>query len=455
VIGRGARTEVPPSPHFARDGAGLLGCDGVPLTRIAEAVGTPTYVYSGAAIDAAFRRIDAALGDGPHLTAYAVKACSNLAVLARLARLGAGADIVSGGELVRALRAGIPASKIAFSGVGKTDDELLAALEAGVKAVHVESDTELDAIERLAACRGVRARIALRVNPDVDPETHPYVATGLHDTKFGLELDVARALLPRIVASPHLRLVGVACHIGSQLPTAAPLREAVAICARFALECRAAGAEVATLDAGGGWPIAYGDEDREAEPWEAFGAAVRAGVQDAGAAHLGLELMVENGRAIVGDAGVLLTRVLAVKTQGSKRFVVVDAAMNDLVRPALYGAYHAIVPVRGAPPEAGAAPPSGDPASRASASSASGAATPCDVVGPVCETGDFLAQDRPLPPVARGDLLAIRGAGAYGMTMASNYNTRPRGAEVMVDEGAYRVVRDRETVDALLAGERT
>jgi diaminopimelate decarboxylase len=439
MIARGSRTDVPPSRHFLRDARGLLQCDGVPLTRIAEAVGTPTYVYSGAAIDSAYRRIDAALGDGPHLTAYAVKACGNLAVLARLARLGAGADVVSGGELLRALRAGFPPSKIAFSGVGKTDDELLAALEAGIKAIHVESDTELDVLERLAARLGVRARIALRLNPDVDAATHPYVATGLHHTKFGLELDVARALLPRIVASPHLGLVGVACHIGSQLPTAAPLREAVAICARFALECRAAGATVATLDAGGGWPIAYGDEDRDAEPWEAFGAAVRAGVQDAGAANLGLELMVENGRAMVGDAGVLLTRVLAVKSQGRKRFVVVDAAMNDLLRPALYGAYHAIVPVRGAPPGDVETP----------------AAMRCDVVGPVCETGDFLAQDRPLAPVERGDLLAIRGAGAYGMTMASNYNARPRGAEVLVDQGTYRVVRDRETLEALLAGERT
>lgn len=426
-------TDAPRSAHFVRDAAGALTVDGVRLADIAAAVSTPAYIYSGAALEDAYRRIDRALVGVPHLIAYAMKANGNLAVLARLARLGAGCDIVSGGELARALRAGVPPARIVFSGVGKSAPELEAALTAGIRAIHVESVQELDAIEQIATRRGVPAPIALRVNPDVDAETHPYVATGLHDTKFGLELEVARALLPRILGGTHLLLEGVACHIGSQLHSAAPLAEAVELIARFARECIEEGAPLRTLDAGGGWPIAYGDEETPADHWDEFGAAIRRGLERAGAAELGLEIIVENGRALVGDAGVLLTRVMYVKDQSTKRFVVLDAAMTELIRPALYGAYHAVTPVG----------PVADDSERRIV----------DLVGPVCETGDFLALERALPPLAQGDLVAVRGAGAYGMSMASQYNARPRAAEVLVDGGAFRVVRQRETIEDLMRGE--
>ncbi|MCC6874891.1 MAG: diaminopimelate decarboxylase [Sandaracinaceae bacterium] len=421
---RGARAEVPESAHFAYQD-GELACDGVPLHVLAEAHGTPSFVYSAKAITTAYHGLRASVPT-PHLVAYAAKACSNLSVLRLLANEGCGCDIVSGGELARALEAGVAPDRIVFSGVGKTDAEIRAALEAKIRAVHVESAPELDAIEAAARSLGVRAPITLRINPDVDPATHPYIATGLHDSKFGLELDAARALLPRILASDALRLEGVACHIGSQLPEAEPLADAVALTAAFALECRHAGAPIRSLDAGGGWPIRYGDEEKLAAPWGEFGLAIRDGLHRAGAGALGLEVIVEPGRALVGDAAVLLTRVVYVKEQAGKRFVIVDAAMSELIRPALYDAYHAIVPVRQAP-----------------------LAGPADVVGPICETGDFFALDRPLAAVRRGDLLAIRGAGAYGMSMASNYNSRPFACELLVEDGAARVIRRRQSVPDL------
>jgi diaminopimelate decarboxylase len=279
---------------------------------------------------------------------------------------------------------------------------------------------------------GTRARIALRVNPDVDAGTHPYIATGLRDSKFGLDVATARRLLPRLCASPRLSLEGVACHIGSMVLSPEPISEAVEITARFARECTAAGAPVRTLDAGGGWPISYGDEDGEAAAHARFGHAIIEAVKR-GAGDLRLTILVEPGRSIVGDACVLLTRVVYVKEQGGKRFVIVDAAMTELIRPALYGAYHAIVPV--------------------SEPSVSAARSPADVVGPVCESGDFLAQERMLPPLRRGDLLAIRGAGAYGAAMASNYNSRPFAPEGMVERGQLRLIRARQPVEALWQNE--
>lgn len=422
----GSRHDVPSSPHFAI-AQGELTCDGVALSAIAAEHGTPTHVYSARAIERAYRSIDGALGEVPHLVCYAMKANGNPAILRLLGSLGAGIDVVSGGELFWALRAGIAPEKIVFSGVGKTDPEISAALEAGIRAIHVESGPEIDVIERIAREHGVTARVSLRVNPDVDPATHPYIATGLHDTKFGLEIDVARRLLPRIVESDGLELEGVACHIGSQIGNARAMEDAVALVAAFAKECAEAGAPIRAIDAGGGWPIAYGDEDVPYAPWSAFGDAIRAGIERAGASDLGLEIVVEPGRALVGDAGALLARVVYVKDQAGKRFVIVDAAMTELIRPSLYGAYHAIVPVR--PRE--------------------GEASPCDVVGPVCETGDFLAIDRPLPPLERGDLVLVRGTGAYGASMASRYNARPLAAEVMVEGGSVRVVRPRERIEDL------
>lgn len=411
-----------------------LWLEGVPLDEIADAIDTPTYVYSGAAIDEAYASVADAMAtatDRDVLIAYAVKANGNLALLSRLAKMGCGADIVSGGELLRALHAGIDPAKIVFSGVGKRADEIRAALQEGIRAIHVESPTELDLVAAEAERLATRATIALRVNPDVDAETHPYIATGLHSTKFGLELDVARALLPRIVADPRLELEGVACHIGSQLATVAPLQEAVTLLGRFALECRVAGAPVRSLDVGGGWPMAYGDEETPYPPYAAFAQGIRRGLAEAGATDF--DLITEPGRALVGAAGVLLTRVVNVKMQGSKRFVIVDAAMTELIRPALYQAYHAIVPLRD-----GAGPVSA-----------------ADVVGPVCESGDFFARDRPLPEaVAPGDLLAILGAGAYGREMAMTYNARPPAAEVLVEGQEWRIIRERASVESLWALER-
>jgi diaminopimelate decarboxylase len=417
--------------NWLRHQDGILHCEGQSLERLASEVGTPVYVYSGHALDHAYRSIDDALGFAPHLIAYAVKAAGTLGLLHRLAGLGCGADIVSGGELRRALHAGIPPQRILFSGVGKLDEEIEAALAAGIRSLHVESATELEVTEHLAERRGVRAPIALRVNPDVDPETHPYISTGMHRSKFGIDLQTARDLLPRIVRSPHLVLEGVSCHIGSQLASPAPLEEAVTAVARFALECRAAGAPVRSLDAGGGWPISYGDEPSPYPAYAEYGAAIERGLHAAGAADL--EVVVEPGRALVGEPGLLLTRVLLTKDQPEKRFVIVDAAMTELIRPALYGAHHALVPVR----EPGPQPWS-----------------PVDVVGPVCESGDFLATDRPMPPMQRGELLAVRGAGAYGASMSSNYNARPRPAEVLVDGDRYDVIRQRESLEQLWAGER-
>jgi diaminopimelate decarboxylase len=400
--------------------------DGVAFSRIADDFGTPTHVYSAASIRRAYTSIETALSGRRHVVCYAMKANGHPAIVRLLATLGAGADVVSGGELYWALRSGIPADRIVFSGVGKSDRELGAALDAKIRAIHVESEEELGVIEQLAKERGVRARVGLRVNPDVDPATHPYISTGLHGTKFGLELDVARRLLPRIVQSGSLVLESVGCHIGSQISSVDAMEDAVAITAAFARECADGGAPIRALDAGGGWPIHYGNEEAPFPAPEAFAKAISRGIQR-GAGSMDLELVIEPGRALVGEAGVLLTRVLFVKEQAGKRFVIVDAAMTELVRPSLYGAYHAIEPVLRRP----------------------GDETPADVVGPVCETGDFLALDRALPPVERGDLLVIRHTGAYGASMAMRYNARPLAAEVMIGDGALELIRERERVEDL------
>lgn len=427
------RQGVPSSPFHGYVN-GQLTSGGVPLASVAEQFDTPTYVYAPASIDARYRAIDDALSFAPHLIAYAVKANGNLAILKRLASLGCGADIVSAGELHRALRAGIPGSKIVFSGVGKKRDEICAALHAGVKSLHVESAQELDMIETVAQRVGARAPVSLRINPDVDPQTHPYIATGLHSTKFGIETEEALQLVPRIVASPHLEMVGVACHIGSQLGSATPLEEAVTLLGRFALTCRDLGAPIREIDVGGGWPLDYGHEAVPYPGADVFGQAIRRGLEASGALALGAELITEPGRSLVGEAGVLLARVVYVKER-RKRFVIVDAAMNDLVRPALYGAYHAIQPVSEPAP--------------------SEELSPADVVGPVCESGDFLGRDRLLPPLGPGDLVAVRCAGAYGREMASTYNARPAAAEVFVEDGVATLVRRRGDLASLWAGEES
>jgi diaminopimelate decarboxylase len=425
------KQRIPASKYFVhRDGQ--LHAEQVALAQIADSVGTPAYVYSRSAIEDAYHSIDRALAEVPHLIAYAVKANSNLAVLSHLARIGSGADIVSGGELLRARRAGFSPERIVFSGVGKTDAEIRAALAFGVRSLHVESLQEIDAIEAIAQDLGVVARIALRINPDVDAATHPYISTGLHSSKFGIEIEIARALLPRLIASTHLQLDGIACHIGSMVLSPEPISDAVAIVAQFACECTRAGARLHTLDAGGGWPIVYGNEERDAQSHAIFGRAIIEGLKRGGADALGVTLVVEPGRSIVGDAGVLLTRVLYVKEQAGKRFVIVDGAMTELIRPALYRAYHAVVPV----------------------THSDALQSVADVVGPVCESTDFFAQERPLPPLVRGDLLAIRGAGAYSAVMGSNYNSRPLAPEVLVDADRFSVVRERQNLEDMLRDER-
>lgn len=404
---------------------GVLHAEGVSLSAIAEAVGTPFYCYSATALRERYRAFAEPLADRDHLIAYAAKANSNLAVLNLLGREGSGLDIVSLGELQRGLRAGIPADRMVFSGVGKRRDELEAALEAGVLVINVESAGELEVLDALARGRGQRAPVSLRVNPDVDPETHPYIATGLRTTKFGIPIGEARELYARAASMDGIEVVGLDCHIGSQLTSVAPFLETLDRMQALLEDLRADGHRIRHLDLGGGLGIAYGEEDPPSP-----GDLTRA-LRDRLGEWTG-RLVLEPGRAIAGNAGVFVTEVLYTKSQPDKRFVIVDGAMNDLLRPALYGAEQAVRPLR---------EPLG------------GETRVVDVVGPVCESGDFLARDRPLPPLGPGDRLAVMSAGAYGATMASNYNSRPRAPEVLVSGGRFRVVRERETVDQLMAGE--
>jgi diaminopimelate decarboxylase len=406
-----------------------LSCERVALRALADAVGTPTYVYSSAALLDRYRAYDRAFAEIPHLICYAVKANANLAVISTLARAGAGADIVSGGELYRALRAGVPPRKIIFSGVGKTRDEMREALKAEILMFNVESVGELRALDEVARAMGARAPVALRVNPDVDPQTHPYIATGLKSAKFGIPIADAHHTYDLARSLPGVEVVGVQMHIGSQLTKTAPFRDSVARVASLAKHLRESGIPISLVDIGGGLGIRYRDEvpPTEAEYAETLVTILR---------ELGqVTVVLEPGRSIVGNAGVLLTRVLYRKVTPDKTFVVIDAAMNDLIRPAFYDAYHEIRPVD---------------ERRAAASPET-----VDVVGPICESGDFLAKGRALPRVEEGDLLAIMSAGAYGFAMASNYNARPRAAEVLVQGDRYTIVRRRETYEDLVAGETT
>jgi len=418
--------------HFQYRGDELF-CEDVPLAAIAAEFGTPTYVYSHATLARHFSVFDGALAaharDG-HLVCFSVKANSNLAVLRSLFALGAGADIVSAGELFRALRAGCDPQKIVFSGVGKKPEEIEYALESHILCFNVESEGELAAIEQVAARLGTRAPIALRVNPDVDAETHPYISTGLKKNKFGISVAAARRAYAAARGMPHIWVRGIDCHIGSQLTKTAPFRDAIARVATLAREIADDGIKLELLDVGGGLGIPY-QEDGEDPPSPAdYAAAVSEAI--APFAGLGLKLVCEPGRVIVGNAGVLLTRVLYVKQGEAKSFTIVDAAFNDLLRPAFYGSYHGIKPVL----------------------RREGAETDVtDVVGPICETGDFLARDREMRRAAPGDLLAVMSAGAYGFTMASNYNSRPRAAEVLVRGDRFAVARRREELEDLVRGE--
>ncbi len=415
-----------------RSGERILYCDDVPLPQLAERFGTPLYVYSASAIRARVRAFDRAFRKVPHTVCYSVKANSNLGILRLLARMGCGFDVVSGGELERVLRADRRgAGRVVFSGVGKTTDEMLAALKAGILLFNVESESELGVLADCAARLRQTARIALRVNPDVSAKTHPYVSTGLHQHKFGIPSGEARALYARASGTKHLKIAGVSVHIGSQITDVAPFALALERVAQLVRELRVDGHQIDYVDAGGGLGIAYeeGDLPGFGDCIAAYADAVLRPLRG-----LKMHLLLEPGRSIVGAAGALLTRVLYRKTNDGKKFLVVDAAMNDLLRPALYDAYHEIAAVH-------------------LDGRSSEQREKVDVVGPVCETGDFFARGRELPVVNEGDWLAILDAGAYGMALASNYNTRPRPAEVLVDGKSVKLIRRRETIADLLRPE--
>jgi diaminopimelate decarboxylase len=403
-----------------------LYCENVPLADIARAAGTPAYVYSSAVILENYRAYDEALGDLPHAVCYAVKANSSLGILALLAKAGAGFDIVSGGELYRVLRAGGDPAKVVFSGVGKTAAEVDYAIESGIHMFNCESEPELALIDALAARRGTKAGFALRVNPDVDASTHPYISTGLREHKFGIDIGGAEAVYERGRDLPNLAAEGVSCHIGSQVMDTNPILEAIDRVLALVERLRAKGFEIGQIDLGGGLGVAYQAHERAPEI-RGFIAQVREKLEDRG-----LRVTIEPGRSIVARAGVLLTRVLYRKNNAGKEFVVVDAAMNDLIRPSLYRSYHEIIPLR----------KTGRPEIVA------------DVVGPVCETGDFLARGRKMANAAPGDYLAIETAGAYGFVQSSNYNSRPRAPEILVEGDTFRTIRARETYEDLVHGEQ-
>ena len=403
-----------------------LSCERVSLRALAAATGTPAYVYSKAALLEGYRAYDRAFAEVPHIVCYSVKANSNLAVLGVLGKAGAGADIVSGGELFRALRAGIPTDRIIFSGVGKTPDEMRAALEVGILLFNVESLSELRALDAVARELGVKAPVALRVNPDVNPQTHAYIATGLRTSKFGIPYDQALEAYEEAAGLKGVEVVGADMHIGSQLTKAAPFADAVARIASLVKTLRERAIEIRLVDVGGGLGIRYRAETPPTH--QEYATVLLPALRE-----LGVTVLLEPGRSIVGNAGLLLTRVLYRKDTGEKKFVIIDAAMNDLIRPPLYDAYHEIRPVNEA--------------------RLGGPVETVDVVGPVCESGDFVAKDRELAQAQEGDLLAIMSAGAYGFAMSSNYNTRPRAVEVLVDGDSYTIVHRRETYEDLVAGE--
>ncbi len=413
--------------HFAYRNGGLHA-EAVDIAALAAAVGTPFYCYSTATLERHYRVFADAFSDVPSLVCYAVKANSNQGVIATLARLGAGADVVSGGELKRVLAAGIPADRIMFSGIGKTAAELAAAVDAGILCVNVESEPELELLSQVASAKGRSVAISIRVNPDVDARTHAKIATGKSENKFGIPISRAREVYRHASGMPGLHVAGVDMHIGSQITELSPFADAFALLSDFVHELRADGHTITHVDLGGGLGIPYREGDDVPPDPAAYAKVVKEATRG-----LGCKLIFEPGRLIVGNAGILVTRVLYVKRGEAKTFVIVDAAMNDLIRPTLYEAHHDIIPVRPVP---------GDPWIRA------------DVVGPVCETGDYLAINRDLPEPKAGDLLAVMTAGAYGAVQAGTYNTRALIPEVLVNGDAWSLVRPRLEADALIALDR-
>ncbi len=413
--------------HFAyRDG--VLSAEAVRLDALAAAVATPFYCYSTATLERHYRVFAGAFADVDALVCYAMKANSNQAVVATLAKLGAGADVVSGGELMRARLAGVPRDKIMFSGIGKTEAELALAVDEGILCINVESEPELDQLSAIAAVKGRTAAISVRVNPDIDPKTHHKIATGKAENKFGIPLSHARAVYARAAKLPGLRITGVDMHIGSQITDLDPFGDAFALLADFVRTLRSDGHTISHIDLGGGLGIPYRDDNEPPPHPDEYAKLVKQATRD-----LGCRLIFEPGRLVVGNAGILVTRVLFVKHGEAKNFVIVDAAMNDLIRPTLYDAHHEIWPV---------------------AEASAGRRIRADVVGPVCESGDFLARDRDLAEPQPGDLLAVMSAGAYGAVQAGTYNTRPLVPEVLVKGAKWAVVRPRLEVDQLIALDR-
>src|SRR5213594_1071545 len=414
--------------HFEyRDGE--LYAEGVPVRRIAGEVGTPAYVYSLATLRRHYRVFDQAFAKIPHLICFAMKSNSNLAVLRVFAKEGSGFDIVSAGELFRALKAGADPKKVVFSGVGKKKEEIESALKAGILMFNIESEQELTFLDEVAGGLGKRAPISLRVNPDVDPKTHPYISTGMKKSKFGIDIKRSMEMYKKALSLSHLEVIGVDCHIGSQLTSVLPFVDALSRVREYLDRVlvgylRKEGANVRYLDLGGGLGIRYKDEEPP-QPDEYAAGLIR------GLEGLDVTLILEPGRVIVGNAGILITEVLYLKETDEKKFVVVDGGMNDLIRPALYGSYQAIRPVV----------------------ERNGETIVADVVGPICESGDFFAKDREIPRPQPGDLLAVMSVGAYGFTMASNYNAHPRPPEVLVDGDSFYIVRERESFEDLIKGE--
>jgi len=408
---------------------GELFCEQLGVSAIAQAVGTPFYLYSRATLERHFTAFDSGFEGMDHLTCFAVKACSNIAILNLFGQLGGGADIVSGGELYRAMKSGIDPSRIIYSGVGKSEEELRHALESSILLFNVESAQELERLQAVAESMDVTAPVSFRVNPDVDPQTHAYISTGLAKNKFGVPIREAAELYERATAMDRIEVKGVSCHIGSQLTRVSPFVESLVKVKNFVQTLAEKGIKIEFLDIGGGVGITY-DDEQPPHPHD-YARAIREELGD-----LPCTLILEPGRVIVGNAGILVTRVQYTKSnrggEKEKRFVIVDAGMNDLARPSLYGAYHEVIPVR----------------------ETEGDGEVVDIVGPICETGDFIAKDRRLAPMKQGDLLAVMSCGAYGFTMASNYNSRPRVAEVLVDDDRFHVIRERETYESLISGER-
>ena len=409
---------------FTYDDSGRMCCSAIPLEQIARDIGTPFYCYSLDTLKRHIQAFEEPLNGIEHQTCFSMKANSNLAILTLMARHGLGADVVSGGELYRALKAGISASKIVYSGIGKTTSEIDMAIGERIMMFNIESEQELEVINERAGALGKKAPISIRVNPDVDPQTHPYISTGLKENKFGIDIERSTRQYLRAREMEHIEVVGIDCHIGSQLTDISPFIDAVERLKALIATLRAEGMDFRYLDLGGGLGITYLDE-QPPHPRE-YCSAITDAVKD-----LGMKLIFEPGRVIVGNAGVLVAQVLYRKETQKKTFIIVDAGMNDLIRPALYGAYHNIKPLM----------------------FKQGPTEKADVVGPICESSDFLAKDRDLPLLFRGDLIAVMSAGAYGFTMASNYNSRPKPPEVLVDGANYSVVIHRQSYEDLISGE--